>query len=100
MALSCPQSDYKKLSTGSSLESKGVGTAALDHGRLFHLQGVVDLLRQLPNELLTVGAAEFADLTVATAVIVSTLLRYTKFGFAPVNTLSSSHAPPAKGAFR
>lgn len=62
-----------RLFTG---ESKGVGTAALDHGRLFHLQGVVDLLRQLPNELLAVGAAEFADLTVARAAIESTLLRY------------------------
>ena len=62
-----------RLFTGPS---KGVGTATLDHERLFHLQGVVDLLRQLPNELLAVGAAEFADLTVATAAIESTLLRY------------------------
>ena len=62
-----------RLFTGPS---KGVGTAALDHERLFHLKGVVDLLRQLPNELLTVGAAEFADLTVAEAAIESTLLRY------------------------
>ncbi len=55
-----------RLFTG---ELKGVGTAALNHERLFHLQGVVDLLRQLPNELLAVDAAEFADLTVATAAI-------------------------------
>src|SRR5271169_465975 len=62
-----------KLFTG---ESKGVGTATLTHERLFHLQGIVDLLRQLPSELFTVSAAEFADLTVATAAIEMTILRY------------------------
>lgn len=61
-----------KLFTG---ESKGVGTAALTHERLFHLQGVVDLLRQLPSELLTASAADLADLAVATAAIEFTLLR-------------------------
>jgi hypothetical protein len=61
-----------RLFTG---ESKGVGTAQLTHERLFHLQGIVDLLRQLPSELLAVSAAEFADLTVATAAIELTILR-------------------------
>jgi len=61
-----------RLFTG---ESKGVGTAQLTHERLYHLQGIVDLLRQLPSELLTASAAELADLTVATAAIEFTLLR-------------------------
>lgn len=61
-----------RLFTGNS---KGVGTALLTHERLFHLQGIVDLLRQLPGELLAVSAAEFADLTVATAAIELTILR-------------------------
>jgi len=56
--------------------SKGVGTVELDHERVFHLQGIVDLLRQLPSELLTVNAAEFADLTVAIAAIETTIMRY------------------------
>jgi hypothetical protein len=63
----------ERLFTG---ESNGVGTVALSHERLFHLQAIVDLLRQLPSELLAVSAAEFADLTVALAAIESTLLRY------------------------
>jgi hypothetical protein len=62
-----------RLFTG---ESHGVGTVSLTHERLFHLQAVVDLLRQLPSELLAVSAAEFADLTVATAAIEMTVLRY------------------------
>lgn len=62
-----------KLFTG---ESKGVGTAPLEHERILHLQGVIDLLRQLPSELLTVSAAEFADLTVAMPAIETTILRY------------------------
>jgi hypothetical protein len=62
-----------KLFTGAS---KGAGTVDLTHERLFHLQGIVDLLRQLPSELFTVSAAEFADLTVATAAIEMTILRY------------------------
>jgi len=63
----------EKLFTG---ESKGAGTLQLTHERLFHLQGIVDLLRQLPSELFTVSAAEFAELTVATAAIEMTILRY------------------------
>jgi hypothetical protein len=62
-----------RLFTG---QSKGVGTAQLDHERLFHLQGIIDLLRQLPSELLTVSAQEATDLTVATAAIQTTLMRY------------------------
>jgi hypothetical protein len=61
-----------RLFTG---ESKGAGTASLTHERLFHLQGVVGLLRQLPGELLAVSPAEFADLTVATAAIEWTIAR-------------------------
>jgi hypothetical protein len=63
----------ERLFTGPS---KGAGTAQLTYERLFHLQGIIGLLRQLPSELLTVGAAESADLTVATAAIELTLMRY------------------------
>jgi hypothetical protein len=57
-------------------ESRGVGTAHLTHERLFHLQGVVSLLRRLPSDVIAVSGAEFADFTVATAAIESTLWRY------------------------
>ena len=50
-------------------QSKGAGTAALTEERIIHLQGIVLLLRQLPNELLPIDATDFADLTVATAAI-------------------------------
>jgi hypothetical protein len=62
-----------RLFTG---QSRGAGTVQLTHERLFHLQGIIDLLRQLPSELLTVSAGESADLTVATAAIEMTLMRY------------------------
>jgi hypothetical protein len=74
-----------RLITG---ESKGVGTASLTHERLFHLQGIVDLLRQLPGELLAVSAADFADLTVAMAAIewaISRSQRNWPIGIQPVS---------------
>ncbi len=62
-----------KLFTGPS---KGAGTAALTLERLIHLQAILDLIQQIPNELLSADAAELADLTVATAAIAMTILRF------------------------
>ena len=55
-----------RLFTGPS---KGVGTAALSLDRIHHLQGVARLIRDVPNELLAVDAADFADLTIAVGAI-------------------------------
>jgi hypothetical protein len=55
-----------RLFTGPS---KGVGTAALNVERIYHLQGIVRLVREVPNELLAVDAADFADLTIAIVAI-------------------------------
>jgi hypothetical protein len=57
-------------------ESHGVGTVSLTHDRIFQLQAVVDLVRQLPNELLTLSGQEFADLTVAISAIEVTIRRF------------------------
>jgi len=43
----------------------GLGTANLALDRIIQLQGIVTLIRQIPNELLAVDAASFADLTIA-----------------------------------
>jgi hypothetical protein len=63
-----------RLFTG---EPKGAGTAALTDERVSHLQRIILLLRQLPNELLSIDATDFADLTVATAAIELTVSRWT-----------------------
>jgi hypothetical protein len=55
-----------RLFTGPS---KGVGTAAINLERIYHLQGIARLVREVPNELLTIDAADFADLTIAIAAI-------------------------------
>jgi hypothetical protein len=55
-----------RLFTGPS---KGVGTAAINLERIYHLQGIIRLVREVPNELLTLDAADFADLTIAIAAI-------------------------------
>jgi hypothetical protein len=62
-----------RLFTGPS---KGVGTAALNVECIYHLQGIVRLVREVPNELLTVNAADFADLTIAIAAIELLMLRW------------------------
>jgi hypothetical protein len=70
-----------RLFTG---QSKGAGTAALTDERIFHLQGIVVLLRQLPNELLPIDATDFADLTVASAAIDLVISRWCR-GERPVS---------------
>jgi hypothetical protein len=63
-----------RLFTGPS---KGVGTAALNIERIYHLQGVVRLVREVPNELLAVDAVDFGDLTIAIAAIELLISRWT-----------------------
>jgi hypothetical protein len=75
-----------RLFTGPS---KGVGTAALNLERIYHLQGLVGLLRDVPNELLAVSAIDFADLTIAIAAIELLMSRWRRnegpFVMAPVS---------------
>jgi hypothetical protein len=62
-----------RLFTGPS---KGAGTAALNLERIYQLQGIVRLVRDVPNELIAVNGADFADLTIAVSAIELMLSRW------------------------
>jgi hypothetical protein len=73
-----------------NIQGGGLGTANLGLDRIAQLQGIVSLIRQIPNELLAVDAAGFADLTIALSAIEVSYSRW-------LNLSQAMAVPPVGG---